>query len=133
MENLENKNLNILIVDDDEFSIFLSEALFKEHFNITGVRNGHDALEAVENNEFDLVLMDINLGDLNMDGIRTMRMMRNRRKSRALKIVAITAFANSKEFYVNHGFNDLFVKPLLEESHVKKIAELCAKRKSIAN
>lgn len=119
--------LNVLIVDDDESSMFLSESLLKRYFRTKGAKSGHEALEAVEAENFDVVLMDINLGDFNMDGIRTMRLMRNKRNLRGLRIIAVTSFARDRNFYISHGFDELFVKPLLEQPSVVRIVELCMK------
>lgn len=128
MSMIATKTRNILIVDDDEFSIFLCETLFSRNFNITGVSNGYDALKILEEQKFDVVLMDINLGDMSMDGIRTMRMIRHNKKHNNLKIFAITAFSNDRNLYINQGFDDMFVKPLLEETLIEKISNAIEKR-----
>ncbi|MFL5753008.1 MAG: response regulator [Bacteroidia bacterium] len=128
MNTYHFKRKEILIVDDDEFSIFLCETLFREHFNITGVTSGHEALKVIEERKFDAVLMDINLGDGSLDGIRTTRLIRQNKKHRGLKIVAITAFSKDKGFYTSQGFDDLFVKPLLEENLIGVMNEALEKR-----
>jgi CheY-like chemotaxis protein len=111
----------VLIVDDDEFSVFLCETLLQEHFELHSVSNGYDALKIVEEQEFDAILMDINLGDSNMDGIRTMRIIKHNRRHRNKVIFAITAYSNDRHLYINHGFDDMFVKPLIGENIIDKL------------
>ena len=115
MVNINNEIANILIVDDDPAAIFLSEKLLQNKFNTVGVLNGHDAINAVKINNYDVVLMDINLGNESMDGLRTMRIIKQISKNKHLKIIALTSYTNIVEFYITLGFDDLYLKPINEE------------------
>lgn len=112
--NKEDKALlpNILIVDDDPLSIFISERILKKDFNYTSVLSGQEAIRIVETQKFDLILMDINLRDINMDGIRTMKIIRQQAEYRNTQIFALTAFSHNKLWYLDQGFDELFIKPL---------------------
>lgn len=109
------KRRNVLIVDDDLINIFIAGEFLKNHFDVHGVVNGHEALNAVEKAHYDIILMDINLGDEKMDGLRTMRMIRNNRKNRNVKIFAVTTYSNSPELYIKQGFDEFFMKPVSEK------------------
>src|SRR4051812_44645218 len=113
--NLENGAAKILIVDDDPLSIFLSERMLTKHYFTHSVQNGYEALRLLERKEFDIVVMDINLGDINMDGIKTMRKIRENPKIRDSKIFALTAFSHNKRWYIDQGFDELFIKPLTND------------------
>lgn len=102
----------VLIVEDDPTNIFLAEILLKNEFEIHSVTNGHDAIKAVDEKEFDVVLMDINLGDEGMDGIRTMRIIKQKRRHRYLKIFAITAYSDAEQWFLKEGFDEFFMKPV---------------------
>ncbi len=115
MKTTNNKNTNILVVDDDPIAIFLAEELLEGKFNTVGVTNGYDAIKALEENYFDIVLMDINLGDDRMDGLKTMRLIKQNTKFKRTKIIALTAHARIREFYIKQGFDELHVKPINEE------------------
>lgn len=112
---------HILIVEDDAICGFLAETALKNHYKTTLVTNGHDALEAIEKEKFDVVLMDINLNNATMDGIKTMRTIRYNRKHRYTKILAVTASSDAKEWYLKQGFDGHYMKPLMEEGIVKEI------------
>jgi len=114
---------NILIVEDDLLSAFVAEKILQKHFNTFTVKGGYEAIEVMEKQNFQAVLMDINLGDDNMDGLRAMRLIKNNPKHKRVKIFAITAFSDAREWYIKQGFEDMFMKPLPEEAVVKAIQD----------
>jgi len=118
-----DKTKNILIVDDDQVSLFLCESILNPFYNTVSVTNGYDAIKMTEENKYDVILMDINLADMNMDGIRTMKMIRKNSKYRKAKIFAITSFSSNKQWFVNVGFDDLFLKPLSEGNIIERIGD----------
>lgn len=112
---------NILIVEDDAICGFLAETALKKHYKTTLVTNGHEALKAVEKEVFDMILMDINLNDATMDGIKTMRTIRFNRKHNHIKIIAVTASSDDKAWFLKQGFDGHYMKPLLEKEIVIEI------------
>lgn len=67
----------ILIVDDEpNILLYLSEALEDENYAITTKINGREAINILEKEEFDLLLVDLKLKDI--DGLQVMREARNR-------------------------------------------------------
>lgn len=113
---------SILIVDDDPICIFLAEEMLKKYFTVDAVTNGHAALEAVEKKKYDIILMDINLNDETMDGIRTMRKIRLHRRHNRTKILAVTVRADTREWFINLGFDGHQMKPLHEGSIIEELA-----------
>ena len=105
----------ILIVEDDEQAALIAEKILEKYFSVTIVTNGYIAVSAVELIKFDAVLMDINLGDHRMDGLRTMHKIKAGSRNKRLKIFAITAFSDTRDWYINQGFDDMIIKPLDEE------------------
>jgi CheY-like chemotaxis protein len=120
----------VLIVDDDPICRLVATELLKGYCEIETVTNGHDALEAVEKETYDAVLMDINLNNPAMCGIRTMRMIKDNRKNRKLPIMAVTASSTAKEWFLKEGFDGHFQKPLIQqeiiEELIKKLKPLVA-------
>lgn len=67
----------ILIVDDEEgMRHMLSIILKKEGYETTSVSNGNEALKAIENDEFDFILCDIRMPD--MDGLTLLGELKKR-------------------------------------------------------
>ena len=113
--NYENEGVKILIVDDDPLSIFLSEKLLTKQYFTHSVQSGYEALELLQKKQFDIILMDINLDDINMDGIKTMRKIRENPDTKDNAIFALTAFSHNKRWYIDQGFDELFLKPLTND------------------
>ena len=116
-----------MLVEDDPVTIFITEKLLEKYYTVTSVKNGYDALSYIESQKFDVILMDINLGDLNMDGIKTMRMIRKNPKTRNIKIIAITSFSTNRTWYIQQGFDDLLLKPLEEDTVIETIEKSFSK------
>jgi CheY-like chemotaxis protein len=117
------ESLNIIIADD----IFTNRLLLSEIIEDLGhkyiaVENGKEAVEALENNHIDLVLMDIEMPVMN--GLEATKYIREKCKppKNNTPIVALTAH-NPKIFFDDYkdvGFSQLLTKPY----SVKKITEL---------
>ncbi|MBA3682993.1 MAG: response regulator [Bacteroidetes bacterium] len=115
MNNLNKRKASILIVEDNELDILVLKVLLERHFNLYIVSNGQDAVNAAREFDFDVVLADINLGDPNMDGVQTMKEIRSNKKNAALKIFAVTAYAENRQHYLDEGFNQVLTKPVIKE------------------
>ena len=109
-------NRRILVVEDDLLQCYIAKKILADKFEVVCVNNGYEAMDMLEKYEFDIVLMDINLGDPEMDGIRVMRNMRQQKRFKHTKIVAVTAHAHLREWYISEGFNELIVKPIISET-----------------
>lgn len=114
------KNLGrrkILLAEDVELNQYLARHIMESWgLEVTVAGNGRDAVEMVTQHDFDLVLMDIQMPE--MDGIeatKLIRRMQNTRKS-AIPIVALTANAlkGDSEKYLAAGMNGYVSKPFDE-------------------
>jgi CheY-like chemotaxis protein len=108
-------NIKILLVDDEPLSNFVAGKFLEKHYEVKSVTNGYDALETLKNEHFDIVLLDINLGDEAMDGIKVMRLIRSCAHYKRVKIIAVTAHSSARDWYIAEGFNEFFMKPLVRE------------------
>lgn len=81
--------------------------------------NGLEAVEAVENKRFDLVLMDIEMPE--MDGLEATARIRERWGDKAPRIVAVTANAlhKDRDRYLKAGMADYISKPIRIEELVR--------------
>ncbi len=107
-------NGDLLLVEDSPTNQMVATALLERvGCNITLANSGSEALELVVQRDFDLVLMDISMPD--MDGLETTRRIRKMGgKYSQLPIVAMTAhaFAQDRMSCLNAGMNDYLSKPL---------------------
>lgn len=102
--------LKILVVEDNKINqIVTKKILEKNNFECEVVDNGIIALERLETETYDVILMDINMPIIN--GFETTRRIRER--GIATPIVALTAFDKDEitdEAY-SSGMNDIIIKP----------------------
>ena len=108
--NLSGKK--VLIVDDNKVNILIAERIIN-NFNpeITTCMNGFDAIELIKNNNYDLVLLDHMMPE--MDGIETMKELKSLNINLPI-IFALTAnsYDGLKEMYISEGFNGYVAKPI---------------------
>jgi CheY-like chemotaxis protein len=108
---LDNKQ--ILLVDDDVRNAFaLSKLLSDKGLKVTIASSGQKALDNLEENTYDLVLMDIMMPQ--MDGYETIQRIRKQAHLRTLPILALTAKAmkGDREKCIQAGANDYLPKPI---------------------
>ena len=106
-------DFRILVVDDNDINLMIAVALLKDlGYRVDDVADGIDALEALENEHYDLVLMDCQMPGL--DGYETTRRIRqNEVDGHRLPIVAATAHASAgdRERCLHAGMDDYIPKP----------------------
>lgn len=96
IDELLGNGENILLVDDEETQRIIGVDLLT-HLNYTShtATNYDEAVEAVKKQQFDLVLMDIYLGE-GRDGIATAKRLKKMQKD--LKVMYVSGFPDSDQF-----------------------------------
>ncbi len=103
----------ILLVEDNEINQQIAyELLSMAGLEVTTVNNGQEAVEIVESQSFDAVLMDIQMPI--MDGYEATRLIRGSGHHDDLPIIAMTAnaMAGDRERCLEAGMNDHLAKPI---------------------
>lgn len=108
------KNGNLLVVEDDKTNALLAqEVLLHAGYNVDLATNGEKAVEAYQRNNYDLILMDIQMPV--MDGVAATQAIRKleAKSGKSTPIVALTAnvVTSNKEQLVARGMNDFLSKP----------------------
>jgi len=111
-------NRKVLVVDDIEMNQQLAKHIMQSWgFTVDVAANGKEAVEKVENNTYDLVLMDIQMPEMDgMQATENIRLLKDAAKA-ATPIVALTAnlLNGDGERYLQKGMNDYLPKPLDEQ------------------
>jgi CheY-like chemotaxis protein len=120
--DMEEKK-KILIVEDDEINMYIMDKLLKKEFVLSKANNGDEALQLAGDNHFDVVLMDINLGNTSIDGIEVMKRIRCMEMHKSTPIFAVTSYAMPEDNrrFLDLGFDAYFAKPLQKENLIEKI------------
>ncbi|WP_367752615.1 response regulator [Flavobacterium sp. WC2430] len=119
---------SVLVVDDNTINQLITKKIIeKNNYKCSVVSSGFLALEILEKETFDVILMDINMPLMN--GFETTRRVRN--MGIKTPIVALTAFDKDEiiEESLSAGFNDIIVKPFESFILFKTINNLIYKEK----
>ena len=108
----------ILVVDDLEMNQQLAKHIMQSWgFSVDVAANGKEAVEKVEKNVYDLVLMDIQMPEMDgMQATENIRRLKDAVKA-STPIVALTAnlLNGDGDRYLQKGMNDYLPKPLDEQ------------------
>jgi two-component system, sensor histidine kinase len=121
----------ILLADDDDLGRTMMTSLLKaKGHQVTAVENGVQLLDMLPGNNFDLILTDISMPDI--DGIKVTRIIRSGERpgiNPRIPIVAITAhaFSKDKELFLAAGIDGFAPKPIDIEALQQQIEEICSK------
>ncbi len=116
----------VLIAEDSSVIQNLAKKILEfQNFQISAAKNGEQVLEALEKEDFDILLLDINMPI--MDGMECAKRVRALVGDKAnIPMVAITG--NARNYtdadFKAVGFNDILIKPLNFDALVNKVKEL---------
>lgn len=108
-----NPQANILIADDGlVMRTVISRKLEEKAYKVTTAANGQEALDAIDKDTFDLVILDIHMPV--MDGLETLRLLRQRFTATALPIIMATSKDEDEDVIgcFDAGANDFVAKPI---------------------
>jgi CheY-like chemotaxis protein len=119
------RKLNILLAEDvDVNAMIATRFLGRLGHNVTVAENGIEALQKLEDGDFDLVLMDVEMPE--MDGMETTRRIRQQSdpEKHRIPVIAMTAHAVTEiqQRCLEAGMNDYITKPLEPET-LKRVLE----------
>lgn len=117
------KGYKVLVIDDDAYSRTLCDIILSRWgMQVHLANDGHEALEAVREHSFDVVLTDIQL-----PGMSGKTVARNIRKlDKQVPIVALTAniLSNDADFFKNTAITSHVLKPFTEQELHQKLADV---------
>ena len=118
----------ILLVEDNDINQMVAEELLTQAgMQVTIAENGLEALDLLHEREFDLVLMDIQMPE--MDGLTATSRLRQEQRFAKLPIVAMTAHAmgDDRQKSLEAGMNAHLTKPIDNQELLSTLAEWLSK------
>lgn len=118
-----NQLYKILVVEDNKINQMVTRKILeKNNFKPVIVDDGYAAMEALNKEPFDIILMDINMPLIN--GFDTTRLIR--KKGITIPIIALTAFAKDEisDEALSSGMNDVLIKPFEPSKLILSIENL---------
>jgi two-component system sensor histidine kinase/response regulator len=119
------QDISILLVEDNRVNQMVTQKILtKNGYRVEIANNGVEAIQALERNHFDLVLMDILMPE--MGGYEATRLIRSAKTdvpNHHLPIIALTAsaLAEDKEKCLTAGMNDYIAKPVKPQALIDKV------------
>ena len=122
--------LKILIAEDDrELLRLFSLVLTKNGYSVKGVGNGKEALEAMANSYYDLIISDIMMPE--MDGYELVHTLRESGNTTpVMMITAKDAFDDMRKGFIS-GTDDYMVKPVNVNEMVLRVGALLRRAQMI--
>src|SRR5438045_5900354 len=119
----QDGKVSIPLVDDRPEKLLALEAVLSDlDINMVKAGSGNDALRCLLNQEFAVILLDVNMPG--MDGFETASLIRQRKATADVPIIFITAF--SDEMHISRGYQlgavDYILAPIMPEVLRTKIS-----------
>ncbi len=112
--------MQIMVAEDNLINQHVINLMMKKlGYQIEIVNNGQEAIDALHKKDFDLILMDMQMPEMN--GLEATRMIRQTAKK--LVIIALTAntMPGDREECLNAGMNDYLSKPIKTKELIEKL------------
>ncbi|HVX50023.1 MAG TPA: response regulator transcription factor [Chitinophagaceae bacterium] len=121
---------NILLVEDEEnMHEALKLNLEIEGYTVTSAYNGEEGLKAVQNEYFDLIIMDIMLPEI--DGITVTENIRLQHNEVPILILSAKSTGADKVLGLKKGADDYLTKPFNLEELLLRVEKLIRKNKQL--
>ncbi len=118
-------SLRCLYIEDQVDSQILFKVQMKDLKNIQFATSFEEALPLLETNEFDFIIMDINLqGEYN--GLDALKVIHQIPQFQKIPVIAVTAYVlpGDKEKFIATGFTDFISKPIFRDKLVESLKKI---------
>ena len=120
-----NVKPKLLYVEDDAVALEFISIILRSGYDVDTAINAATALEYTAKKEYDILMLDINLGR-GMDGVELMQRIREIDYYKNVPMVAVTAYAAEldKAEFLSKGFTHYISKPFTQKELNKLLAEI---------
>lgn len=128
----ENIRAKILYVEDDPIASQLAELFLKGLYDLDITSDPLKAVEMTKQKKYSVILMDINLGRGQLNGLETTHLIKQQDNYADIPIIAITAFAmkGDKEEFLRAGCSYYLSKPYSKGDLFKTIELALSEKES---
>lgn len=124
--------MKLLLAEDDAMlGASMEKALTQAGFTVDWVRHGQHALNALQAQNYDVVLLDIGLPEV--DGLQVLQHMRQRRQATPVLMVTARDAIRDRVAGLNQGADDYLTKPFDLDELVARIHALARRQPGQAN
>lgn len=124
------ENIRVLLVDDEQdLTQALAKRLGRHNMTVGTAHDGNFAYEAMHREEFDVVILDINMPEV--DGIQTMKAIRSSFPGVPVIIHTGAGTINDAKKAIQAGAFDFLFKPVDIKQLISRIHAAAASRKVV--
>lgn len=109
----------ILIAEDNDSNFVLMSYILKKHYQFERAKNGQEAVEMVDKNQYDIVLMDIKMPV--MDGLEATKAIKEKHPDLPILALTANAFDSDRQLAMDSGCDDFLSKPVSSEECLETI------------
>jgi two-component system cell cycle response regulator DivK len=112
----------ILVVEDNPVNLELfADFLTVGGYEFVNISKGEEAIEIAKEQNFDLVLLDIQLPGV--DGLTVAKTLKSNTSTKHTKIIALTAYAmkGDREMFLGKGFDGYIAKPVTMKEFLEAV------------
>lgn len=111
----------ILIAEDNDSNYLLMTYILKNHYEALRARNGQEAVDMVETEQPDMVLMDLNMPV--MGGLEATRLIKAAHPDLPIVVLSANAFDADREEAEKAGCDEYMAKPVSSKKCLETIAK----------
>ena len=120
----------ILIVEDEhKIAAFIKKGLEIEHYSTEVVHDGNEALEKIEVNDYDLIILDVMLPGI--DGFEVAKRVRKNKVMTPILMLTARDGVEDRVKGLDAGADDYLIKPFSFEELLARIRSLLRREKTI--
>ena len=109
----------ILIAEDNDSNFVLMSYILKKYYQFERAKNGQEAVEMVDKNQYDIVLMDIKMPVMN--GLEATKAIKEKHPDLPILALTANAFDSDRQLAMDAGCNDFLSKPVSSEACIETI------------
>ena len=120
--NISPANCNALVVDDDEtIRIIAQKLLTRHHMNVTTASNGREALNVLNKQKFDIILLDLIMPE--MTGFDVLNKLKDNPSYNNTPVIIISSITDKESIVeaLNNGATDFILKPFNHDELMARI------------
>lgn len=100
----------ILVAEDNDSNYILMTYILRKHYNVVRALNGQEAVEMVSKNNYDMILMDLQMPV--MDGLTATKIIKETNPQLPILALTANAFGSDREAAMAAGCNEFITKPV---------------------
>src|SRR5574344_1883642 len=126
---MDEKKLIFVVEDNERFNNFISAALIKSGYRTMQAYNGRQAYDVFSHNLFDLVILDLNLGDV--QGLSILKTIRMQDKLIPVMIISSISDDETKLEEFRIGCDDYLTKPFYISELLMRIRRMIERTSAV--